>query len=459
MKQQRPKILVIEDEKVVQDILKRLFKPKGYQATFVSRGDEGVAEFERNPNYHVVITDLMLPGLTGLEVLHRVREIDEDRPVVVITAYASVDSAVDAMKGGAFDYLTKPFNNEQVLLVIEKALEKRDLIEENRTLRRALDKKYGFENIIGRSQVMQEVFDLINQAAPSMATILIRGESGTGKELIARAIHHQSERKHKPFVTLNAGAIPSELLESQLFGHMKGAFTGAISDKKGLFETAEKGSLFLDEIGNISLELQSKLLRVIQEKEIMRVGSTSYAKIDVRLICATNADLERMVKEGTFREDLYYRLNVIEIAMPPLRERMEDVPLLIDFFVRKYEKENHKKIREIKPDFTRALEAYTWPGNVRELENLIERAVVLARTGVVDKSLLPPQFTAKNKSSSPFVSDPEFNMTLHEQLSLFERSLIQKALEQTDGVQKNAAELLGLKSTTLNEMMKRHKLR
>ncbi|MCB1044320.1 MAG: sigma-54-dependent Fis family transcriptional regulator [Acidobacteria bacterium] len=455
----KPKILIVEDEKVVQDILKRLMRPRGYQLTFVDRGDEGIQRIKNDREFHLVITDLMLPGASGLELLAVAREQDPDLPVILITAYATVDSAVDAMKGGAFDYLTKPFNNEEVMLVIEKALEKRRLVNENRSLKRELNRKYGFENIIGRSQVMMDVFDLISQAAPSNATILIRGESGTGKELIARAIHHNSPRKEHPFVTLNAGAIPSELLESQLFGHVKGSFTGATSDKKGLCEVADTGSLFLDEIGNISLELQAKLLRVIQEKEIMPVGSTTVTKIDVRLICATNADLERMVSDGQFREDLYYRLNVIEIALPALRERMEDLPLLIDHFIGKYSKENLKTIQQVDSEFLEALESYHWPGNVRELENLIERAVVLSRDGAIRRELLPPQFLKRLQDGMGFMPTVDFSQPLHLQLQTFERALIVKALNVCDGVQKSAAQLLGVKTTTLNEMLKRHKLR
>lgn len=453
------RILIIEDEKVVQDILRRLLRPKGYSLTFVDRGDDGLRLLKQNSDYQLVITDLMLPGASGLEVLKSAGRMDPELPVIVITAYATVDTAVDAMKGGAFDYLTKPFNNEEVMLVIEKAIETRRLVDENRSLKRELNRRYGFESIIGRSQTMMEVFDLISQAAPSNATILIRGESGTGKELIARAIHHNSPRKDRPFVTLNAGAIPSELLESQLFGHVKGSFTGATGDKKGLCEVADTGSLFLDEIGNISLELQAKLLRVIQEKEIMPVGSTSVTKIDVRLICATNADLERMVSEGQFREDLYYRLNVIEISLPPLRERMEDMPLLVDHFIGKYQDENNKIIKRVEAEFVESLESYHWPGNVRELENLIERAVVLAREGIINNDLLPPHFLKKLQGNMGFMPSMDFSVPLHQQLHSFERALIVKALNMSDGVQKNAAQLLGVKTTTLNEMMKRHKLR
>ncbi len=453
------KIWLVEDESVVRDVLTRLFKPEGWHTTTFARGDEALAAIDKNADYEVLITDLMLPGASGIEVLEKSRQQAPDSPVIVITAYASVDTAVEAMKAGAFDYLPKPFNNDQVLLVIKKALEQRQLVRENLELKRKLDKKYGFENIIGRSSSMIEIFELIRQAAPSNATILIRGESGTGKELIARAIHQNSPRKAKSFIAMNAGSMPSELLESQLFGHVKGAFTGAVSEKKGLFEAADKGSIFLDEIGNISLEMQAKLLRVIQEKEFMPVGSTQTVKVDVRLVCATNADLEAMVKEGKFREDLYYRLNVIEVQLPPLRERREDIPLLVDHFVRKFEKENQKRIDRVSPEFLHIMEKNPWPGNVRELENLIERCVVLSQVNAIDESLLPPSFAKRAEGAAEAMPDLDETASFHDQIQRFERALIVKALERAGGVQKKAAELLGLKTTTLSEMMKRHKLR
>ncbi len=453
------KILLVEDEPVVRDVLKRLFQPAGYQVHERGRGDDAIKELDKTQDFDVVITDLMLPGASGIEVLEKSRQVAPDTPVIVVTAYASVDTAVEAMKAGAFDYLPKPFNNDQVLLIVKKALEKRRLVQENLELKRRLDHRYGFENIIGNSPSMAAVFELIRQAAPSTATILIRGESGTGKELIARAIHHNSPRRTKPFVAVNAGSIPTDLLESQLFGHVKGAFTGALSDKKGLFELANKGSLFLDEVGNIDLEIQAKLLRVIQEKEFMPVGSTQTVRVDVRLICATNADLEQMVGEGKFREDLYYRLNVIEVHLPALRERTGDLPLLVDHFIRKFEKSNHKEITKVDPGFMSAIEAYRWPGNVRELENLIERAVVLSREGLIDMGLLPPQFQKKSGSIAAAIPELNGSIKFHEQIQMYEKSIIIKALEKTEGVQKKAAHLLGLKTTTFSEMMKRHKLR
>ncbi len=453
------KILLIEDEPVVQDVLRRLFKPRGYELTTLDRGDLALAHLEHSRGYDMVITDLMLPGATGLQILERSRQLMPTIPVLLITAYASVDTAVEAMRLGAFDYLPKPFNNDQVLIVVEKALEKRRLVQENLELKKELNHRYGFENIIGNSGPMREVFELIRQAAPSIATILIRGESGTGKELIARAIHHNSARHQKSFIALNAGSIPQDLLESHLFGHVKGSFTGASSDKDGLFKLADHGSLFMDEIGNISLEIQAKLLRVIQEKEFMPVGSTRNVSVDVRLICATNADLERMVREGTFREDLYYRLNVIQVDLPPLRQREGDLALLVDHFIRKYEPPNGKIIEKVDPEFLASLEAHRWPGNVRELENLIERAVVLSRGGVIDNSLLPRGFNSAQDETTTLLPSLDTEINLQEQMSLYERTLLQRALQKSHGVQRRAAQLLGLKTPTLSEMLKRHGLR
>lgn len=453
------KILIVEDEFVVQDILRRLLEKQGYELHICKRGDEGLAELQRNPHYDLIISDLMLPGLSGMEILERAKAIAPDIPVIIITAYASVDSAVEAMRLGAFDYITKPFNNEETLMVIRKALERHELVEENRNLKVALNEKYGFENIIGHSRAMQEVFDLVRQAAPSSATILIRGESGTGKELMARAIHHNSPRKAKPFVALNAGSIPTDLLESQLFGHVKGAFTGATSDKQGLFEAADTGSFFLDEIGNIGMDLQAKLLRVLQEREFMPVGSTRVRKVDVRLVVATNADLEQMIKDGSFRDDLYYRMNVIELRLPPLRERAGDIPILVDHFIRKYETENDKKIQEVENSFLEKLESYGWPGNIRELENVIERAVILCRDGVITPALLPAHLSKSSAAQAEDFPGFDDNLTFQEQMALLEKTLIQRALQKSGGVQKAAAEMLGLKASTLSEMLKRHKLR
>ena len=450
------RICVVEDESVVRDIFTRLFRKKEVDLTFFERGDDAVHALEEGQVFDVVITDMMLPGKSGLQVLETSRAANEGMPVIVMTAYASIDSAVDAMKGGAFDYITKPFNNEEVLLVVEKALKQQSLLHENKQLKMALEEKYCFSNIVGRSQPMLDVFEMIKMAAPSNATILIRGESGTGKELIARAIHFNSMRKHKPFMAVNAGAIPGDLLESQLFGHTKGAFTGAVAEKAGLFEAADQGSFFMDEIGNLSLELQSKLLRVLQEREIMPVGSNQVKKVDVRMICATNLDLEAAINDGEFREDLYYRLNVIEIVLPPLREKREDIPLLVSFFVQKYGNHNGKTVTGISSEFMESLESYDFPGNVRELENIIERAVVLTRDNILKKEDLPGKVLLKRKVRTFKLKTGK---SFSEQTLEFEKELLLYGLEQSGGVQKKAAELLGMKPTTLHEKLKRHNLR
>jgi two-component system response regulator PilR (NtrC family) len=374
---------------------------------------------------------------------------------VVITAYSSIEGAIEAMREGAFHYIPKPFKNEEVLLTIRKGLEQRRLTSENRELREQLKQRFGFDNLVGKSKPMQQVFDLVSLAAPAKSNILIRGESGTGKELVAKAIHHHSRRAEGPFVTVNSGSMPADLLESNLFGHVKGAFTGAISNKKGLFEVATGGSIFFDEIGNIPLDTQAKLLRVIQEREFMRLGGVEVLHAEVRIIAATNADLEAEVEAGTFREDLYYRLNVITISLPPLRKRSEDIPLLAQHFLARYAEENDKPIREIEPEAMAFLLDYGWPGNVRELENVIERAVVLSTGPVLDVGLLPPSVRQPTPVAPPPVSLPPNGLSLKEAVSDYERQLIIRALRAAGGVQKRAAEMLKVKPTTLHEMMKR----
>jgi two-component system response regulator PilR (NtrC family) len=372
----------------------------------------------------------------------------------MITAFASMETAVTAMKKGAFDYITKPFKNDEVLVVLNNAVERRRLVAENVTLKQNLQARYRkFANIIGGSPQMKQVFDLIIQAAPSRSTILITGESGTGKELVARAIHSKS------FVTVNSGNLPPDLLESTLFGHVKGAFTGAVYPKKGLFDLADKGSIFFDEIGNVPLETQAKLLRVIQEREFMRLGGVDTIKVDVRIIAATNVDLRTMVDDGRFREDLYYRLHVITVNLPPLRTRKEDVPLLVQHFLEKYGEENNRKDLELAPEALDLLLDYDWPGNVRELENVIERAVVLCPGSRIGPDLIPDTVRTSRRFHIPnFVLPPE-GISFKDVTSDFERRLIETTLEAAGGVQKRAAELLHIKPTTLNEMIKRYDIR
>src|SRR5215216_1597926 len=382
-------ILVIDDEEIMREILEALLTREGYQVRLASSGEEGV-ELARSTPFDGAIVDVMMPGMDGLATLEELKKIDDDLPVLMVTAFASVETAIAAMKRGAFDYITKPFKNDEVLVVVRNAVERRRLVAENTALRQNLQAQYQkFSGIIGRSPRMKQVFDLIIQAAPSRSTILITGESGTGKELVARAIHSNSARSERAFVTVNSGNLPPDLLESTLFGHVKGAFTGAINPKKGLFDIADKGSIFFDEIGNIPPETQAKLLRVMQEREFMRLGGMETIKVDVRIIAATNVDLKQMMEEGNFREDLFYRLHVISIHLPPLRERKDDVPPLVQHFLEKYRRENNRAGLELTPDALDLMMEYDWPGNVRELENVIERAVVLTSAPRIGADLIP----------------------------------------------------------------------
>ncbi len=447
------RLLVVDDEEVIRDVLQTLLEREGYDVTAACDAAEALSLFEAEP-YDVVLLDLMLPDRPGLEVLREIRRRDPDAAVVIVTAYSSIEGAIEAMREGAFHYIPKPFQNQEVLLTVQKGAEARRLTEENRRLRQELSKQYGLGRIVGKSEGMRKVFELVRLAGPSKSTILVEGESGTGKELVARAIHTHSPRSGAPFVTVNSGSMPTDLLESNLFGHVRGAFTGAVANKKGLFEVAEGGSIFFDEIGTVSLETQAKLLRVIQEKEFMRVGSVETQKADVRIIAATNVDLKRMVAEGRFRDDLYYRLCVITISIPPLRERREDIPLLAEHFVRLYASENNKKITGLHPDVLRALLDYGWPGNVRELENAIERAVVLCPGGTIGVELLPETVLQPDRSELP-VRLPENGSTYKDLVEDYERRLVRTALRRTGGVQKRAAELLRMKPTTLHEIIKR----
>jgi two-component system response regulator PilR (NtrC family) len=446
-------ILVVDDEEVLQDVLGTILKREGFRPIAARTGEEALMIAEREP------IDLVLPGMSGMEVLKQLRSRDPEQVVIVITAYSSIESAIEAMRIGAFHYIPKPFKNEEVLLTIRKGLEQRRLTSENRALKEELEKRYGLDKIIGKSAPMQQVFDLIRLAAPSKSNMLILGESGTGKELVAKALHHHSRRTQGPFVTVNSGSMPHDLLESTLFGHVKGAFTGAVAAKKGLFEAANNGSIFFDEIGNIPMETQAKLLRVIQEKEFMRLGGIDTIRVDVRLIAATNADLEALVRRGEFREDLYYRLNVITLQLPPLRDRTEDIPLLARHFLRVYAEENGKAMNSISPAAFELLMDYRWPGNVRELENAIERAVVLSTGEVLEVELLPPSVRSGagglGASAQPPAAVALQNGSFWDAVSSYERQLVMQALQSAGGVQKKAAELLQIKPTTLHEMMKR----
>lgn len=448
------RILIIDDEEVLREVLEAVLRREGFDVLTAASGEEGLSLLDRE-DIDLIILDMMLPGMSGSEALRVIRQTDPEIPVVIITAYSSIDGAIDAMKRGAFHYIPKPFKNEEVVLTVTKALEQRRLSAENQRLKEELSEKYSFSNIIGKSEPMRKIFELIRLAAPSRSNILLAGESGTGKELVAKAIHHASPRARMPFVTVNSGSLPPELLESNLFGHVKGAFTGAIASKRGLFEVADGGSIFLDEIGTINLETQAKLLRVIQEKEFMRLGAVDTIRVDVRIIAASNIELPELVEAGQFREDLFYRLNVIKISLPPLRRRREDIPMLVAHFLQKYSDENRKKLREVTPEAMKILMEYSWPGNVRELENTIERAVVLGTTEKVGLDLLPEYLRFPKRTDQPLVIVPPDGVSLKDAVSQYERSLILQSLELAHGVQKRAAELLQVKPSTLNEMMKR----
>src|SRR5256714_1681143 len=448
------RVLIVDDEEVLRDVLEVVLRREGFDVVLASSGEEALNVLDTE-DVDLMILDVMLPGISGIDTLRAVRISNPNLPVVVITAFSSIDGAIEAMKHGAFHYIPKPFKNEEVILTVNKALEQRRLSRENERLRGELAEKYAYSNIIGKSDTMRKVFDLIRLAAPSRSNILIAGESGTGKELVAKAIHHASPRARNAFVTVNSGSLPPELLESSLFGHMKGAFTGAIATKRGLFEVADGGSIFLDEIGNINLETQAKLLRVIQEKEFMRLGSVETVKVDVRIIAASNADLSKLMAEQRFREDLFYRLNVINIALPPLRRRREDVALLVAHFLDKYAEENKRKGKEGTPDARRILLDHPWPGNVRELENTIERAVVLCTTERIGVDLLPDYLRYPQPTDLPAMMVPADGLSLKDAVSRYERTMILQSLEMANGVQKRAAELFKLKPSTLNAMMKR----
>jgi len=451
---QKETIHIIDDEKIIHEVLEDLLSSEGYECELSSSGPDAL-EKHKSKSFDLVLLDLLMPGMDGIEVLQKIKKIDPNAVVIIITAYASVESAISAMKKGAFDYVQKPFKHDELLITVKRAIKHKKLQEENIQLKDELKRKFSFENIIGKSKNMQDVFSVIKAAAPTRSTILIQGESGTGKELVAKAIHQNSERSHYAFITVNSGSLPPELLESHLFGHVKGAFTGAVSQKQGLFEAADKGSIFFDEISSLNMETQAKLLRVMQEKEFMRLGGTKTIKVNTRVIAATNTDLEELIKNHRFREDLFYRLNVIKIELPPLRERKEDIPLLVKHFLEIYGEENNKINLEVTEDVMELLENYPWPGNVRELENFIERTVVLTKSKVIERNQIP-SFLLKSKDmgkSDLLVSN--HNLNLKERTRIFQKQAVVDALKKSNGVQKKASRLLGVKPTTLNEMIKR----
>jgi DNA-binding NtrC family response regulator len=450
-------IHLIDDEPIIHEVLGQVLQAEGYDIEISSSGEEALPKYDDQP-FDLTLLDLLMPGLNGIEVLKAIKKKEPWAAIIIITAYASVESALAAMKVGAFDYVQKPFKHDELLLVIRRALEHKHLQEENIRLKDELKRKFSFGSIIGKSKVMESVFELIRAAAPTRSTILVQGESGMGKELVARAIHQNSDRADFPFIIVNSGSLPPDLLESHLFGHVKGAFTGAVSNKMGLFEAADRGTIFFDEISSVSLETQAKLLRVMQEREFMRLGGTKTIKVDVRIIAATNTHLEDMIRQRLFREDLFYRLNVIKIELPPLRARKEDIPLLARHFLQFYSLENKKDIEGLTEEVLELLERYDWPGNVRELENLVERAVVLSKTKVLGRASLPVVLLKPASQEHELWPASEEGRSFKDQMQSFQRKVIIDTLKKTRGVQKQAARLLGVKPTTLNEMIKRLKV-
>ena len=452
----KAKILIAEDEKTQRDLLEGFLKREGFSVEAVANGREALQKLEGDL-YDIVLVDYKMPELDGLQTLREIRRLYPDISVVMITAYGTVETAVASMKEGALDYLTKPIDLEELLLIFQKVMERSNLIRENRDLRAQLQERFTFDNIVYGSPKMEEVMGLVARAAPSQATILIRGESGTGKELVANAIHYASPRSLKPLMKVSCSALPETLLESELFGHEKGAFTGAAQRRIGRFEEANSGTIFLDEIGDLSPTIQVKLLRILQDKEFQRLGSNLTLKTDVRMIAATHRYLEEAMKRGEFREDLYYRLNVISIFLPPLRDRKEDIPLLIDYFLKKYSKENKKSISDISKEARALLLRYPFPGNVRELENLIERAVVLCREEMITTSDLP--FHLREEKSEREWGFPKKGKSLPESLEDVERNLMMKALHQHHGTQTKAAESLGISERVLRYKMRKYRIR
>ncbi len=452
------KILIVDDERSMRDVLSIMLKRVGYGVTAASNGEEAIAQIGKEI-FDLVITDLKMPKVSGLDVLKAVKESSPDTVVLMVTAFASTESAVEAMKQGAYDYLAKPFQVDELQLIVRNALEKRRLSTENTLLKREIASRSSFAEIIGQSEVMRKVFDVIRKVADTRSNVLICGESGTGKELIARAIHFNSSRSRMPFVTVNCSALPEPLLESELFGHMKGSFTGAVSNKAGLFEVANGGSLFLDEIGETSLAIQVKLLRVIQEREFRRVGGTSDVKVDVRIIAATNKDLSKAVAEGAFREDLYYRLDVIPIHLPPLRMRAGDIPLLAQHFLEKFSRESGTTVRSLSPEAMRLLLAHEWRGNVRELENVIERVVAFAGGPVIAEDDIRDCLHLATPAKPTPTDLPEDGLDLEAYIDGLEKDLLLRALERARWVKKKAARLLRLNTRSFRYRLEKYAIK
>ncbi|MEJ2658693.1 MAG: sigma-54 dependent transcriptional regulator [Desulfobacterales bacterium] len=451
-------ILIVDDEKNYPLILSAILEEEGFE-TFTANSGLEALEVITHTDIDLVLTDMKMPSMDGIELLEKIKAKDQDLPVIMMTAHGTVDKAVEAMQKGAYSYILKPFDNDRLIIYVNKAVGMHRVVKENRQLRDAVELKYSFGNIIGKSKVMQDVFKTIQKVAPATATVLIEGESGTGKELVAKSIHFNSLRRDKPFVAVNCSALAENLLESELFGHEKGAFTGAVAMKKGRFEIADGGTLFLDEIGELSQNLQVKLLRVLQDKVIERVGGVKPISVDIRIIAATNKRLKDEMLQGRFREDLYYRLNVVHIVLPLLKERQEDIHLLVDHFISKYkgERKSDISITDIDPEVKRLFYEYSWPGNVRELENVIERAMVLCQSNTIKVSDLPKEFK-NNIDNSLHIESIPADAKLDETLVMIEKRMLERALKLTNNVQSQAAELLGIGKSGLNWKIKKFKL-
>jgi DNA-binding NtrC family response regulator len=452
------RILVVDDEELNRDLLQQILDREGYEVAIAANGQEALALLRQEP-FHVVLTDLKMPGMTGVEVIRELKMLAPSTMGIIHTAYGSVETAVEAMKAGAYDYVTKPVRRDELLVVIQRALEFQHLHHENVSLRKQLKAKYKFDNIISDSEKMQAIFTQVEKVADTDSTVLIYGESGTGKELIARALHYNSYRQDKPLVPINCGAIPEELLESELFGHEKGAFTGATAQRLGRFELANGGTIFLDEIGEMRPSLQVKILRVLQEREFERIGGTRTIKVDVRILAATNKNLEDLVARQQFRDDLFWRLNVIPITLPPLRERLSDIPLLVAHFIARFNTEKKQHLTGITPVALQMLQSYHWPGNVRELENIVERIAILKGSGMIMPEDLPEKIARPSLSRSvPGVNIPDDGIDFDAMVETFEKQLLMQALVKAGGVKSKAANLLHMNRTTLVEKVKKLRL-
>ena len=451
-------ILIVDDEKNYLLVLSAVLEDEGYEVLTALNGPEAL-EIQKRSDLDLILTDMKMPGMTGIELLESVKAIDPDLPVIMMTAHGTVDKAVEAMQKGAYSYILKPFDNDRLIIFVKKAVTMFQVVKENRRLRDAVESQYRFGNIIAKSKAMRDVFKTIQKVAPANATVLIEGESGTGKELVAKSIHFNSSRRDKPFIAVNCSALAESLLESELFGHEKGAFTGAAATKKGRFELADGGTLFLDEIGELSTNLQVKLLRVLQEKTIERVGGVRSIAVDIRIIAATNKNLKDEMSNGRFREDLFYRLDVVHMALPPLRERREDIPLLVDHFIRKYQPERKAAlpVKGVDQEVDRLIFEYSWPGNVRELENLIERVMILCPNDVIRVADLPRGFKDNVHNALHLEGIPK-DAKLYETLAMIERAMIERALKMADNVQSHAADMLGIGKSGLNQKIKKYNL-